>query len=105
MAELVSLIFAKKLNNTSAIQIFPQMIKSGADPSHLMKDLNIEQISDSSELENIIAQVITDNPKPAEDYKNGKLPALQALVGKVMAQTKGKANPEIVQEILKKNLQ
>ncbi len=104
MAELISLIFNKKLNNTSAVQILPKMVETGADPSHLMKDLNIEQISDSSELEAIVKQVIKDNPKPVEDYKKGKLPALQALVGKVMAQTKGKANPEIVQDLLKKQL-
>ncbi len=104
MAELVSLIFSKKLNYTSAVQILPAMLDTGADPSHLMKDLNLGQISDTKELENIIDQVIEANPKPVEDYKKGKEAALQAVVGKVMAQTKGKANAELVLQILKQKL-
>lgn len=101
MAELISLIFANRLNNTSAVQILPKMIETGADPSHLMTDLNLGQISDANELENIVEAIIKDNPKPVADYKKGKEAALQALIGKVMAQTKGKANPEIAMSILK----
>ncbi|MCX6744031.1 MAG: Asp-tRNA(Asn)/Glu-tRNA(Gln) amidotransferase subunit GatB [Candidatus Parcubacteria bacterium] len=104
MAELISLIFSKKLNYTSAVQILPNMLDTGADPSHLMKDLNLGQISDTKELENIIEQVIKENPKPVEDYKKGKEAALQAVVGKVMAISKGKANPEMVLQILKQKL-
>lgn len=104
MAELISLIFAKKINNQTAAELLPEMIKSGADPSHLIKDKGLEQISNESELENIIDQVIKENPGPAEDYKNGKEKAVQALVGKTMAATKGKANAEIVLNILKNKL-
>lgn len=104
MAELISLIFTKKINNPSAVQMLPEMLKSGADPEELIKDMNLGQISDTTELESIIDSIIKDNPKPVEDYKKGKTAALQALVGKVMAQTKGKANPEMVLTLLQKKL-
>ncbi len=104
MAELITLLFAKKINTTTANEMLAEMIKTGADPSHLIKDKNLGQISDTAELEKIIEQVIKDNAQPAKDYKNGKEKALQALVGKVMAQSKGKANPEIVLDLLKKKL-
>ncbi len=104
MAELITLIFAQKINNSTATEMLSEMIMSGADPSHLIKEKNLSQISDESELEIIIVKVIKDNPQPVNDYKNGKEKALQALVGKVMAQTKGKANPETTLELLKKKM-
>lgn len=104
MAELVNLIFTKKVNSNSANEMLDEMIVTGADPSHLIKDKNLGQISDEKELTKIIAKIIKDNPQPVKDYKQGKEKALQSLVGKVMAQTKGKANPEIVLKLLKNNL-
>ncbi len=104
MAELITLLFAKKLNSTAAAELLTEMIETGADPSHLIKDKDLGQISDESELENIIDKIIKDNPQPVEDYKKGKEKALQSLIGKVMAQTKGKANAEIVLKLLKNKL-
>jgi len=101
MAELITWLFTKKITNNTAIQILPNMIKTGADPSHLIKEGNLAQISDSKELEGIIKEIIAKNPKPVADYQKGKERALQALIGQVMAKTKGKANPEKVTEILK----
>ena len=103
-AELIALLFAKKINSTAATEILTDMLQSGADPSHIIKDKNLGQISDGKELETIINQVIIDNPVPVADYKKGKEKALQSLVGKVMAQTKGKANPETTLEIFKQKL-
>ncbi|MFC1598995.1 Asp-tRNA(Asn)/Glu-tRNA(Gln) amidotransferase subunit GatB [Patescibacteria group bacterium] len=104
MAELITLVFVKKVNSNSAAEILAEMIKTGADPSHLIKDKDLGQISDSDELESILDAIIKKNPKPVEDFKNGKEKALQALVGQVMAKTKGKANPEIVLKLLKNKL-
>ena len=103
-AELLTLIYSKKLNSNSATELLPELIKTGADPSHLMQDKNMGQISDESELEKVLEQIIKENPQPVEDFKNGKEKALQALVGKTMALTKGQANPEIVIELFKKKL-
>ena len=104
MAELITWIFSKKITNNTALQILPKMVKTGADPSHLINEGNLAQISDSKELESIAKGIIKDNPKPVEDYKKGKERALQALIGLVMAKTKGKANPEKVMEIMKNML-
>jgi len=104
LAELITLIFGKQINSPTAVQILTNMLKTGADPSHLIKELNLEQISNPKELETIIKKVIAENPAPVADYKKGKEKALQSLVGKVMAATKGKANPEMVLEIFKKLL-
>ncbi|OGY42172.1 MAG: glutaminyl-tRNA synthase (glutamine-hydrolyzing) subunit B [Candidatus Buchananbacteria bacterium RBG_13_36_9] len=101
MAELITWIFSKKITNNTALQILPKMIKTGADPSHLIKEGNLAQISDSKELEVIIKEIIAKNPKPVDDYKKGKERALGALIGLVMAKTHGKANPEKVMEIMR----
>ncbi len=104
MAELITLIFAKKINSNVATKILAEMVATGADPSHLIKEKNLIQITDESELNKIIDKAVKDNPQPVADYKKGKEKALQALVGKVMGQTKGKADPEIVLKLLKNKL-
>ncbi|MCX6743197.1 MAG: hypothetical protein NT116_03090 [Candidatus Parcubacteria bacterium] len=101
MAELITWLFSKKITNNTALQILPKMVKTGADPSHLINEGNLAQISDSKELETIAKNIIKDNPKPVEDYKKGKEKALGALIGQVMAKTHGKANPEKVMVIMK----
>jgi aspartyl-tRNA(Asn)/glutamyl-tRNA(Gln) amidotransferase subunit B len=103
-AELVTLIFEKKINNATASQMLIKMMETGAEPKELIKTGDLTQISDTKELEKIIKEVIKENSKPVEDYKAGKEKAMQALVGKTMAKTKGKANAEIVQDLLKKTL-
>ncbi|MCX6745756.1 MAG: Asp-tRNA(Asn)/Glu-tRNA(Gln) amidotransferase subunit GatB [Candidatus Parcubacteria bacterium] len=101
MAELITWLFSKKITNNTALQLLPKMVKTGADPSHLIKDENLAQISDTKELESIARDIIKSNPKPVDDYKKGKDRALQAIIGQVMAKTHGKANPEKVMEIMK----
>ena len=81
------------------------MIKTGNDPSNIIKDHNLEQVSDKGELDNIIKEIIKNNKKPVNDYKFGKQSALQFLLGQVMAKSHGKANPKIAEEMLKKELQ
>ena len=70
----------------------------------LVKEKGLEQILDEGLLESVALQVILENPKPVEDFKNGKENSLMFLVGKVMAKTKGKANPIKVNEFLKQKL-
>ena len=59
---------------------------------------------DQSDLEDIATHIIKENPKAIEDYKKGKLASLQFLVGQVMRETRGKANPKIVQEIIRRSI-
>jgi len=103
-AELVSLIYADEISSKIAKNVLAEMLKTGADPSHIIKEKGLSQITDKEEIEKIIKNVIEKNPRPVEDYKKGKENALQFLVGQVMAVSKGSAKPETVHQLLKKLL-
>jgi len=80
------------------------MFATGLHPDEIIHQKDLEQISDSDELSQAVAQVVADNPKAVEDYKAGKEASLKFLIGKIMAATKGKANPHMVEELLRKKL-
>lgn len=102
-AELVSLVYQEKINSSSGQKILKIIFEQGGDPSNIMKDLGLEQKNEenSPELENIIKEVIAENQRQFEDYKNGKEVLLQYFIGQIMAKTKGKYNPKKIIEILK----
>ena len=99
-AELICLIYQGKVNSSAGQTILEHMYKNGGDPTDIMKEMSLEQIDDKADLEKIVKKIINDNPKQVEEYKKGKLNIIQFLLGKVMADTKGKANPNIVKEML-----
>ena len=103
-AEFITLIYEGKISSKLAKQVLSEMFSSGADPSHIIEEKGLNQIVDESELEEIIKEVVSKNPKAAEDFQKGKGNSLQFLMGQVMAQTKGKANPELTAKILQKVL-
>lgn len=103
-AELVCLIYLNKVNSTAGQVILDIMYKDGGDPTHIMSDLNLEQLDDRSELESTIKLVLDKHPSQVADYKGGKVNIIQFLLGQVMAQTKGRANPATAKEILEKLL-
>ncbi|MBI2676635.1 MAG: Asp-tRNA(Asn)/Glu-tRNA(Gln) amidotransferase subunit GatB [Candidatus Yanofskybacteria bacterium] len=99
-AELMVLIFHEKLSSTGAKAVLKEMAETGLHPEAIMKEKNLGQVSDTGELQKAVEEVVAKNPKAVEDYKKGKTESLKFLVGQVMAATKGKANPQVVQEIL-----
>ncbi|MFH1551290.1 MAG: Asp-tRNA(Asn)/Glu-tRNA(Gln) amidotransferase subunit GatB [bacterium] len=99
-AEFITLIEQKEISSSAAQTVLKEMFKTGSDPSHIVDDKKLKQVSDETELTKIVKQVINDNPKPVKDYKAGKDNALKFLTGKVMAESKGQANPEVVQKVL-----
>ncbi|MEK7099239.1 MAG: Asp-tRNA(Asn)/Glu-tRNA(Gln) amidotransferase subunit GatB [Patescibacteria group bacterium] len=103
-AELTLLFAEQKISSTAAKQIMEEMFRTGGDPSDIIERLGLWQMSDTGDLENIAAHIISENPKAAEDYKKGKAASLQFLVGQVMKESRGKANPQIVQQVIKKLL-
>jgi len=103
-AELIGIVADGKINSSAAQAVLEEMYKTGGDPSQIIEEKNLGQVSDSSELEKIVEEVISNNQKSVEDYKAGKQNALQFLMGQVMSATKGKANPQMVIEILKNKL-
>ncbi|MDD2766569.1 MAG: Asp-tRNA(Asn)/Glu-tRNA(Gln) amidotransferase subunit GatB [Candidatus Moranbacteria bacterium] len=104
-AEFIGIVAEGKINSSAAQTVLAEMYKGGDnDPSHIIERLNLSQMSDTSELETIVSSVLSANEKSVADYRAGKQNAFQFLIGQVMSATKGKANPKIVQELLKKKL-
>ncbi len=103
-AEFLTLLHLGKINSTSAQEILGVMLESGQDPSQIVAERGLEQVSDLGDLELACDNVITANGKVVGDYRAGKLPAIMFLVGQVMKETKGKAKPELVREILESKL-
>jgi aspartyl-tRNA(Asn)/glutamyl-tRNA(Gln) amidotransferase subunit B len=69
-----------------------------------IEDIQFEQITDESEIEKIVTEVLDQNPQAAQDVQNGEMKAIGFLVGQVMAKSQGKANPQIANEILRRQL-
>lgn len=103
-AEFITMIQEGKISSKSAKLILEEMFQTGQDPSQIVEEKGLVQISNENEIEKSVKKVIAENQKVAKDYKKGKKEALQFLIGKIMAETKGKANPQIVSKLLTKLL-
>jgi aspartyl-tRNA(Asn)/glutamyl-tRNA(Gln) amidotransferase subunit B len=103
-AEFIVLIYEGKISSKIAKQVLQEMFASGADPSQIIEEKGLVQISDADEIEKIIQEVISKNKKAIEDFKKGKVASFQYLIGQIMAASKGKANPEIVNQKLREIL-
>ena len=103
-AEFIALVCQDKVSSSGAQSLLAEMFLTGGDPSNIIEAKGLAQVSDQSALEQAVLEVIKNNPQPAADYQSGNINVLQFLVGQVMRQTQGQANPKIVQEILKQKL-
>jgi len=103
-AELNFLIFKGKINALSAQKILEEMFLRNESPIILIKEMGLEQIDNQEVLEEQVKEILAKNSKQVEEYKQGKTVVIKYLLGQVMAHTKGKANPNIVNEILEKLL-
>lgn len=103
-SEFALLIYEGKVSSKAAKMVLGEMFLTGADPSHIIEEKGLSQISDELEIENIVSDIISQNPKPVEDFKKGKGNALQFLIGQAMAKTRGKANPETLEKIFSRLL-
>ena len=104
LAEMILLIAKGTISGKIAKTVFAEMWKSADLPEKIVKDKGLVQITDTGAIESVVAEVIANNPKAVEEYRAGKKKALGALVGQVMKLTKGKANPQLVNQLLTKNL-
>ncbi|MEK7635911.1 MAG: Asp-tRNA(Asn)/Glu-tRNA(Gln) amidotransferase subunit GatB [Patescibacteria group bacterium] len=103
-SDLILLIFRNEISSRVAKDLIAEMHETGSDPRQIITEKGLSQVSDVSEIEDIVKKIISENPKPAEDYKNGQENALQFLIGQTMKASRGKANPKVVKEILEKLL-
>lgn len=103
-AELVTILWEGKVSSRAGKDILTEMIETGADPTYIMQDKGLEQMSDQSQIEEIARKIISQNKNAVDDYKKGKENALQFLVGGIMRETKGKVNPEEARKVVIKLL-
>jgi aspartyl-tRNA(Asn)/glutamyl-tRNA(Gln) amidotransferase subunit B len=105
LVRLLELQREETINGKIAKQVFEEMFKTGKTADVIITEKNLVQISDTGELDAIIAGVMQNNPKSVDDFRSGKQQAIGFLVGQVMKETKGKANPKVVNDLLLKKLE
>jgi aspartyl-tRNA(Asn)/glutamyl-tRNA(Gln) amidotransferase subunit B len=102
--ELLDLVESGKISSKIAQEVFAEMFETGATPGSIVEKKGLAQVSDTGALEKFCDEVIAANPKIVEDYRGGKVAAINSLKGQVMKLSKGKANPGLVGEILEQKL-
>jgi aspartyl-tRNA(Asn)/glutamyl-tRNA(Gln) amidotransferase subunit B len=105
LCHLLDLVQKGNINGTSAKIVLEEMFNSGSPADAIIKQKGLSQITDTSEIEAAIDQIIAANPQPIADYKAGKTQAIKFLVGQVMKATRGRANANQAQELLAKKIE
>ena len=104
IASLVDAVLEGKISGKQAKEVFAEMLETAIMPADIIKAKGMEQVSDSSVIESLVDQVIAENPKAVEDFKNGKTNVLGWLTGQVMKKSAGKANPASATALVKEKL-
>jgi len=97
---LVGLVESSQISSKIAQEVFAEMFETGKTPTEIVEEKGLAQVSDTGELEAMCREVIEANPGPADDFRNGKEAALNFLKGQVMRASRGKANPQMVGDLL-----
>ena len=105
LGAMIRMIAKGTISSKIGKEVFKLMWTSPDDPEKIVRDKGLVQITDTKELETIVDAVIAANPKPVADYRSGNKKAIGALVGQIMKQTRGKANPQLVNQLLVKKLE
>jgi aspartyl-tRNA(Asn)/glutamyl-tRNA(Gln) amidotransferase subunit B len=103
-SEFISLIQDGKISSKIAKLVLAEMFRTGADPSNIIEEKGISLIENKAEIESVVKKVVLENQKAVDDFKQGKKNSFQFLIGKVMSETKGRADPETIKEVLHKIL-
>ncbi len=104
LAHLLALIEAGVISGKIAKAVFDDMAQTGKPAKQIVEEKGLVQITDSDAIDQVVADIISNNPKEVEAYKNGRTKLLGFFVGQVMKETGGKANPKLVNELLKNKL-
>ena len=102
--ELINMLKNEQLSSKQAKQIIPYLLETDKNISSLIEELGLVQIIDNTKLQEIINNVLNNNQESVNDYKNGHENALKYLMGQIMKESKGQANPKLVNELLIENL-
>ncbi len=104
LAALIKLTDTKAINSTVAKEVFEKMFESDIDPEKYVEEKGLKTVSDEGALRKTVEEVIANNPQSVEDYRSGKEKAIGFLVGQTMKAMKGKADPGVVNQLLKELL-
>ena len=104
LAELIKHIENGSISGKIAKSVFQEMLVTGASPQKIIQDKNLVQISDESQIKEMVLEVLSENQESVDSFKAGKDRAMGFLVGQVMKKSKGKANPPLVNKVLMQEL-
>lgn len=104
LCTLVSMIDKGVINSTMAKKVFEKMFQTGKAPDTIVKEEGLQTVSDEGALTEVVKKILSNNPQSVSDYKNGKEKSFGFLVGQAMRETKGKADPQIINKLLKDEL-
>ncbi len=104
LGKLIDLISDDTISGRIAKDVFEVMVSDGGDPAKIVEEKGLKQITDTGEIETMVDQLIADNPDQAQQYKDGNEKVAGWFVGQAMKASQGKANPQMVNELLKKKL-
>ena len=105
LAGLLKLIDEGVISGKMGKTVFDEMAKTGKSAKTIIEEKGLVQVSDVAAIEAIVAEILSEAPQQVEQYKNGKTKVVGFFVGQVMKKTKGKANPQVVNDVLKKALE
>ena len=105
LASLLKIVKEGKINNNTGKKVLREMFETGKEAKTIVEEKGLIQISDEGELEEIVNNILDNNQQSIEDIKNGKDRAFGFLVGQVMKETRGKANPQVVNKILREEIE
>jgi aspartyl-tRNA(Asn)/glutamyl-tRNA(Gln) amidotransferase subunit B len=104
LAELIRTLDSGEISGKIAKTVFEEMCRTGEEPATVIRRMGLVQVSDEASLGAVIDRVIADNPKQLAEYRAGKTKVVGFFVGQVMKETKGQANPQIVNQLLQRKL-
>lgn len=105
LARMIAMIDKGTISGTIAKKVFEKMFESQKDPEAIVKEEGLEVVSDEGALVAVVRKILESNPQSVADYKNGKDKAFGFLVGQAMKETRGKANPQLINKLLKEELE
>lgn len=105
LAKMVQMIEKGTINGTIAKRVFEKMFSSGKNPEDIVKEEGLQTVSDVGAIKDMVIKILTANPQSVADFKSGKEKAFAFLVGQAMREAKGKADPQVVNQLLKHELE
>jgi aspartyl-tRNA(Asn)/glutamyl-tRNA(Gln) amidotransferase subunit B len=105
VADIIKMVKGGQISGKMAKEVFEEMYKTGKAASDIVKAKGLSQISDEGELAKIVEEIVKNNPDNVAKFKAGKTTVMGFFVGEIMKATKGKANPQVINKLLKEKLE